>query len=107
VDLVFACQVVLDRSITGKALGIGQAELEFGADLRRNGAGFTGRGLNGEQRGQASSFIAPQPGADRMAMHSHQLGQREPGSRLAAGQQGEGLQAVAFLRVVLGAQLFL
>jgi hypothetical protein len=47
VDMVFAGQVVLDLSITGKALGIGQAELEFGADLRRDGAGFAGRCLNG------------------------------------------------------------
>jgi hypothetical protein len=42
-----------------------------------------------------------------MAMYGHQLGQHETGACLAAGQQVEGLQALAFLRVVLGTQLFL
>jgi hypothetical protein len=91
VEVMLTSEILLNLPIARKTVRAVQAGLELRADLGRDRAGFAGGVLDGQQCGQASLFVETEPGADRMAMHGHQLRQSEPGPRLAAGEQIERL----------------
>ena len=107
VDVVLAAQVLLNLTIASKAPGVVQARAELTQSGRRERTGFAWRPLDRQESQQTTDFVEGQPGADGVPMHSQQLGEATPGSRLPTGQQVQGLQPLASLRVVFRSQVLL
>ena len=87
VHLVLLGQIALNLTIAGKALWLREPLLEGGQDRRGEGTPFSGRGLDGQQPGEAARFILPQSRPNGMAMDGEQGGQRDARRGLATGQK--------------------
>ena len=100
-------QVLPNLPLAAQAADVGEAFLELAPDGWRERGASARRFVDGQERLEASFLIALKASLEGMAMHGQQFGQRQPGARLPARQQVEGLPTQALSRSRLTLQLFL
>ena len=91
----------LDGAIAGKPIGFGEAGLELGELVRREGRRFALRTIDRQQRGQATGGIAIEPGPNGAAIDAEEARQVGPEAGLAARNQIECMETLAFSRMAL------
>jgi hypothetical protein len=89
------------RLIRGEAFRATEGLLEAGEHLGREGDGFAGRHIGGQQSVQAPRGLEGQPAADRMAVHPQQMRHVLAGLGLPTGQQIEHLEAGLLMAIRL------
>ncbi len=92
---------LLDLAIGGEAVGLGQALLELGQLLRRQGRGFAGGDIDIQEGVEATLGLPGEPAANGIARDAEELSSLAAAARLPSGQQIEQMEALPLTRIAL------
>jgi hypothetical protein len=92
---------LLDLSVGGEAVRLGEALLKVDELLGGQSGRFTGRDVDMGECGQAAVAIESQPAADGVAIEAEEVSDLGTIGGLSAGKQVEGMEALAFTVVML------
>jgi hypothetical protein len=92
---------LLDLAIGSKAVRLGEALLKLGELVRGQGGGFASRDVEMGEGSKTAVARGSQPAADGVAVEAEEGSELGAIGRLAAGEEVEGMEALAFAMVML------